>query len=78
MINNRAAYKYEIPYKVSFSIERCFTNGTVNLHCGPKKLGIINIGLSQINLIQTLKILTQKICMTKSTYDRQLYTFVLY
>ena len=38
MIANHAAYKYEMPYKGPFLITRCFTNGTVKLKHGPRKI----------------------------------------
>ena len=34
MLTNHTAYKYKTPYKVTFAIKQCFTNGTVNLQCG--------------------------------------------
>ena len=39
MLTKRTAYKYETPYTGTFVITRCFTNGTVNLQCGPTKIG---------------------------------------
>ena len=60
MLVNRAAYKYETPYKGPFLIMQCWTNGMVTLQCGAKKVGIIYTTLSHIHLIQTLKILTLK------------------
>ena len=38
MLTNHTAYKYETPYKVPFAIMRCYTDGTVNLQCGPTKI----------------------------------------
>ena len=38
MLNNHAAYKYEIPYKVTFVITQCWTNGTVTLQYGLKTI----------------------------------------
>ena len=46
--------------------------------CSHKKRGRIYVGLSHIHLIQILKILTLKISITLSTYDCQLYNFVLF
>ena len=37
MLTNHTAYKYKTPYKVPFTIMRCYTDGTVNLQCGPTK-----------------------------------------
>ena len=34
MLTNHTAYKYETPYKVTFVITQCFTNGTITLQCG--------------------------------------------
>ena len=34
MLTNHTVYKYETPYKGSFVIAQCFTNGTVNLQYG--------------------------------------------
>ena len=78
MLTKHNAYKHETPYTGPFTITQYFTNGTVRLKYGHKKLGIIYVVLSHINLIQTLEILTQKICMTNPTYDHQLYTFVIH
>ena len=77
MLTKHTAYKYETPYTGLFVVTQCFTNGTVNLQCGLKKLGIIYVGLSHINLILKLKIGIRKICLTMSAYDHQLYTIVL-
>ena len=41
MLTKHTAYKYKTPYKGAFMITWCFTNDTVNLQCGPTKLGII-------------------------------------
>ena len=38
MINNHAAYKYEMPYKVPLVINNCWINGTVTLKCVPTKI----------------------------------------
>ena len=38
MLDNNTAYKYEIPYKVPFATTQCWTNGTVILQCGTKKV----------------------------------------
>ena len=38
MITNHTAYKYENPYKGLFVITQCFTNGKVNLKCGPTEI----------------------------------------
>ena len=38
MFNNNDAYKYDTPYKGSFLIMQCWTNGTVILQCGPTKI----------------------------------------
>ena len=78
MLNKYTGYKYETPYMGPFVITWCFNNGTVNFSIVRKQLCIIYVQLSHINIIQALKVLTQKICMTKSTYDRQLYNFLLY
>ena len=78
MLDNHAAYKYGTPYKGPFLTMRCWTNGTVTLQYVPTKIGMIYVGLIHIHLIQILKILTLKICMTISTYDCQLYTFLLH
>ena len=75
MLNNHTAYQYETPYTGPILITHCFSNGTVDLLCGPKQLGIIYVALSHINLILKLKILVRKICLTMSTYDHQLYNF---
>ena len=77
MITNNSAYKYETPHNGPFVITRCWTNGTVSIQYDPIKLGIIYIRLKHINLIQKLKISTPKTCVTISTYNHQLYTFVL-
>ena len=37
MLTKHTAYKYETPYTGPFLITNCFTNGTVNLQCGPSK-----------------------------------------
>ena len=34
MLTNHTVYKYKTPYKGSFVIAQCFTNGTVNLQYG--------------------------------------------
>ena len=34
ILTNHTAQKYETPYKCTFVITHCFTNGTVNLQCG--------------------------------------------
>ena len=59
MLANRTVKKYKTPYKGPFMITQCFTNGVVNLQCGPKKISIIYVGLSYINQILELKILVQ-------------------
>ena len=61
MLNNHATYKYETPYKGPFVIKRCWTNDRDKLQCGAIKLGIIYVALIHINIIQMLKILTQKL-----------------
>ena len=38
MLTNHTTYKYETPYKGPFLITQYFTNGTVNLQCGPTKI----------------------------------------
>ena len=38
IINNHAAYKYEMPYKVPFAITQCWTNSTFTLQCGAIKI----------------------------------------
>ena len=38
MLNNHAAYKYEIPYKGPFVITQCWTNGKVSLQCGAMQI----------------------------------------
>ena len=38
MITKHTKYKYETPYTGPFLITRCFTNGTVELQCGPKQI----------------------------------------
>ena len=38
MINNHAAYKYEIPHKGPFPITKCWNNGMVILQCGATKI----------------------------------------
>ena len=38
ILNNHAVYKYETPFKGSFTITPCFTNGTVNLQYDPTKI----------------------------------------
>ena len=38
ILNNHYAYKYETPYKGPFLITQCWTNGTVTLQYGPKKI----------------------------------------
>ena len=38
MINNHAAYKYKTPYKGTFVIKRCFTNGMVKLQYGATEI----------------------------------------
>ena len=78
MITNDSAYKYVTPHNGLFVITQWYTNGTVTLHCGLIKVDIIYVGLSHINLVQMLKILTFKIYVTTSTYDHQLYTSILY
>ena len=37
MLTKHIIYNYETPYAGPFVITLCFTNGTVNLHCGPTK-----------------------------------------
>ena len=38
MLNEPATCKYETPYKGSFAITRCCTDGAVNLHYYPIKI----------------------------------------
>ena len=38
MLNYNTAYKYETPYTSPFVMTQCFTNGIVNLKCGPTKI----------------------------------------
>ena len=38
IITKHTAYKYETPYTGPFFITQYFTNITVNLHCGTKKI----------------------------------------
>ena len=76
-LTNHTSYKYGTSYTGSFVITQYFTNGMVKLQCSPKKLGIIYVALSHTNRILKLNILVQKICLMMSTYDPQLYTFVL-
>ena len=38
MLTDHTSYKYGTPYKGSFVITQCFTNGTVMLQYGPKKI----------------------------------------
>ena len=70
MLNNSAVYKYETPFKGSFVITHCVVNGKVILKYGAIKIRHnIYVALIHINMIQTLKILTPKMCLTMSTYD---------
>ena len=39
MITKHTAYKYETPYKGTFVITQCFTNGMVHLQYGTKEIG---------------------------------------
>ena len=78
MLNNTTAYKYKTPFKGPFVITQCWNNGTVTLQYGTTNIRYNIRRLSHTNLIQTLKILTPKICMTMSTYDCQLYTFIFH
>ena len=78
ILTKHTAYKYVTPYTGPFVITQCFTNGTVNLQYDPIRIGIIYVESSHINMILMLKILSRKICIMKSTYDCQLYDFVLY
>ena len=38
MLSNHTAYKYKTPYKGTFLITRCFTNGAVSLQCGATQI----------------------------------------
>ena len=38
MPTNQTAYKYETPYMDQFLVAQCFTNGTVNIKCGPTEI----------------------------------------
>ena len=38
MLTKHTANKYDTPYKGSFVIVQCFTNGMVNLQCGPTNI----------------------------------------
>ena len=60
MLNNKNDFKYETPYKGPFDITHFWTDGTVTLQYGAKKTDIIYIGLKNIHLIQTLRILLLK------------------
>ena len=60
MLVSNSAYRYETAYNGPFLITHRWTNYTVTLQCGGKKLGIIYIVLSHIHLIQIMKILTLK------------------
>ena len=70
MHDNHAGYKYETPYNVPFVITQCWTNGTVTLQCGAIKLGIIYVILNHIHMIQTLKILIQKLTIDYVTLGK--------
>ena len=70
MLTKHTAYTYETPYTGTFVIKWCYTNDTVSLKLTWKKLGILYVALSHINLILKLKILVQKIGMMMSAYDR--------
>ena len=77
LLDYNTAYKYETPYTGPFVITQCFTNGTVNLKCGPEKIGY---NIRQINPYKSdtkVEDISSKICLMMSAYDRQLYTLVL-
>ena len=38
ILTNHNEYKYDTPYKGPFVITQYFTNGTINLQCGPTKI----------------------------------------
>ena len=77
ILTYHTAYKYETPNKGPFVITQCFNNFTVNLQCGPTELGIIYVALSHINWILKLKVLIRKKYLRMSSYNCQLYIFVL-
>ena len=58
-------------------ITQCFTNGTLNLKCNPKK---IRYNIRQINPYKSdtkVEYFSSKICLMMSEYDCKLYTFIL-
>ena len=38
MLTNHTAYKYEITYKIQFTITRCFIIDVVSLQCGATQI----------------------------------------
>ena len=80
MLDNNDAFKYELEYKGTFEITRCWTNGVVTLYCGEIKIRYnirrIEPYTSDTN-VEYIKF--QELIIVDVTLGKyQLYTTVLY
>ena len=73
MLNNHTEYKYETPYKVPFVITPCFTNGTVMLQYGLKKIGHNVYRIEAYKSVTKVEYFISKIFLMMSAYNCQLY-----
>ena len=77
ILTNHTAYKYETPYKFTFVIIQCFTNGTVMFQYGPTKIRHNIHHIKPYKSDTKVEYFISKICLMTSAYKRQLYIFVL-
>ena len=77
MLTNKSEYKYETPYKSPFVITQCFINVMVNLKCGPTKNRYNICRINPYKSDTKVENISSKICLMMSSYDCQLYIFIL-
>ena len=77
MFTKHTEYKYERPYMGPFLITQCFTNSTVNLQCGPTEIRYNTRRIKPYKYDTKVEDSNSKIFIMISSYDHQLYTFVL-
>ena len=78
MLNNQNSIKYETPYKGPFLITQCCTNGTVTIQYCATKIRYNIRWIKPYKYDTNVGDITTETFMTMSTYDIQLYSYVLY
>ena len=68
MLNNHTAYQYETPYKETFAIKQCFTNGIVKLQNGATKITYNILRIKPYKSDNKDEDSSSKICLMMSSY----------